>query len=120
VPLKPKPPSCQGCSAYRKNKSFVPGSGPMDAKVALVGQGPGASEAYQGYPFVGPSGRMLNRWLFRSGLERHKCWVGNISQCWSQSDRPPSRAEVAHCREAHWGPVLESLENLKVIVLVGV
>ena len=118
--MKPKPPGCMGCPAAEVGLSFVPGVGPHDAKIALIGQGPGADEAYLGSPFVGRSGQMLDSWIARAGLYRHQLWIGNIVQCQMPGNRPPRADEVAHCRAAYWGPVVDQLPNLKVVVPVGV
>jgi uracil-DNA glycosylase family 4 len=41
----------------------------------IVGEGPGAVEAQQGRPFVGPAGRLLDALLLHCGTEREACWV---------------------------------------------
>ena len=120
VPLATKPGKCSGCPAYKTGRSFVPPVGPSTAKLAILGQGPGEMEAYQAIPFVGPSGKHLDTWLYKAGVPRQKVWIGNIVQCWLPGNRAPRAKEVAYCRKAHWGPVLEKLEQLKVIVPVGV
>ncbi len=120
MPLYPKPPTCIGCEAHSVGKSFVKPTGPQDATIAIIGQGPGEQEAYNGLAFVGPSGRRLNSWLRTAGIDRHKCMVLNIIQCWVPNNRPPRGGEVDWCRERHWGPTLDSLKNLRVIIPVGV
>lgn len=118
--MKSKPPTCAGCPAAQVGRGFVPAEGPKDAAIALVGQGPGEQEADLGRPFVGQSGFSLDRWLVRSGVQRHECHVSNVVWCWLPNNRPPSRAEVEHCRAVHWGPALHQLTQLKIVVPIGV
>jgi DNA polymerase len=114
-----KPDSCKGCAAYEAGHGFVPPSGPQDARLAIVGQGPGADEAALGEPFVGPAGRHLNKWLAKAGVPREKCAVSNVVWCHLPNNRKPTTKEIAHCWTAHVGPHLRSLPNLRVIVAVG-
>src|SRR4029077_16758882 len=48
--------SCQGCDLYRHATQTVFGRGPGSARAVFVGDAPGAQEALQGAPFVGPAG----------------------------------------------------------------
>ena len=118
--MKTKPPGCAQCPAFTQGKGFVPAEGPVDATIALLGQGPGETEAYSGRPFQGPSGWTLDRWLVRAGLERHKLYVSNVVWCWLPGNRAPKREEVDYCRVAHWGPGLAGLPQLKVLMPIGV
>lgn len=49
------------------------------AKVAVIGESPGKEEVLAGQPFVGPSGSLLNRFLFSAGLRRSDVAVLNVS-----------------------------------------
>lgn len=115
-----KPPSCSGCPAFMVGKGYVPGEGPGDATIAILGQGPGEQEHWASRPFVGPSGHTLDRWLVKARLERHKLWVDNVVRCWLPGNREPSKSEVSHCRAVHWGPALNQLPGLRVIVPIGI
>jgi len=92
----------------------------MNARVALVGQGPGEMEAYQGRPFVGPSGERLDGWLVKAELRRREVWVDNSVRCWLPKNRQPTRAEQSHCWEAHVGPSLHALTALRVVAPIGI
>lgn len=58
----------------------VPREWPHDGKcgIALVGEAPGTDEVALGRPFVGRSGKMLNKLLRRAGIERKQCLVTNV------------------------------------------
>jgi DNA polymerase len=114
-----KPFTCRGCPAYDVGDGYVPGGGNLHAKIALVGQGPGKTEAWCGEPFVGPSGSMLNDWLAAAEIKRAKCWIDNVVRCWLPKNRAPRKDEIAHCTRVHLRPGLGKLEKLKVVVPVG-
>lgn len=58
--------------------NFVPGIGPPDAKIVLIGEAPGADEDQSGIPFSGSSGRLLNSMLANSGIDRSQCYLTNV------------------------------------------
>lgn len=49
-------------------------------RLAIIGETPGKDEIEQGRPFVGFSGRELDRFLSRFGILRDACFVGNVCQ----------------------------------------
>ena len=112
-----RPPICQACPAYPHSKAFVPGEGPTNPRAILMGQGPGKDEALTGRPFIGPSGRVLDRWLRRVGLPPREEWyITNTVLCWLPKDRAPLAKEVAYCKQAHWGVEVESrLQSNKLV-----
>lgn len=56
----------------------VNGRGPNHAKIALVGEAPGAEEDAEGLPFVGRAGKALNSILSEVGISREECYVTNV------------------------------------------
>lgn len=82
---------------------FVPGDGPLDADVALVGEAPGANEVEEGAPFVGNAGRRLDSILSDLGVDRDELYVTNVVKVRPPENRDPHVAEV----EA-WRPVLDA------------
>ena len=54
------------------------GEGPSDAKIMVIGEAPGADEVLQGHPFIGESGKELDRMLADAGLLRSQCYVTNV------------------------------------------
>lgn len=93
---------------------LVPGTGPADARVVLIGEAPGAKEDQQGEPFVGPSGKLLDRLLVEAGLTRATVFITNVFKARPPGNRDPTAAEVAHHR-----PWLEAqLEIIRPAVIV--
>lgn len=55
-------------------------SGPIPAKVMIVGEAPGRDEEVRGEPFVGYSGKELDKILHECGLSRSQCFVTNVAR----------------------------------------
>ena len=77
---------------------LVPGDGPADAEVVIVGEAPGASEDKQGRPFVGRAGKLLDQLLEEAGLSRESVYVTNVVKARPPGNRDPKADEVAHHR----------------------
>ena len=63
---------------------IVNSEGPLDAKIMLVGEAPGADEDKCGRPFQGYAGRTLDTLLGQAGIARYQCLVTNVAR-----ERPP-------------------------------
>lgn len=57
---------------------YVPGSGPVGAKLMIVGEAPSYAETAAGKAFVGPSGKELDRILYDCSMNRSNFWVTNV------------------------------------------
>ena len=68
---------CEGCPLHRDATQTVFGQGPLDARIAMVGEQPGDQEDLRGAPFVGPAGEVLDRALAEIGLDRRAVYVTN-------------------------------------------
>jgi DNA polymerase len=77
----------------------VPGEGPANAEVMLVGEGPGFYEDQQARPFVGPAGKLLDQLLGLSGLKREQVYITNVVKCRPPENRDPLPVEVEACRK---------------------
>ena len=109
--------TCQKCKLWIGTKHAVPGEGPTDAKIMLIGQNPGAEEDKTGRPFVGRSGKYLTKVLQKYGLNRNELFVTSIVKHKSPDNRKPKPDEIAACL-----PYLITQINLikpEIIVLMG-
>ena len=61
---------CKKCILHESRNKSVPGEGPANAEIMLIGEGPGFYENEQGRPFVGASGKFLSELLAGAGLKR--------------------------------------------------
>ncbi|MBO0905341.1 uracil-DNA glycosylase [Jiella sonneratiae] len=86
-----------GCSLKITAKTTVFGDGPERAELMLIGEAPGRDEDLAGVPFVGRSGRLLNRMLEAIGLERENVRVTNTVPWRPPGNRPPTPAETQVC-----------------------
>lgn len=57
---------------------YIPGCGPIGAKLFMLGESPSFAEMEAGLPFVGPSGRELDKLCKESGINRNDCWISNV------------------------------------------
>ena len=108
---------CRKCRLWQGAKHGVPGEGPLNAKVMLVGQNPGADEDETGRPFVGRAGKFLTKVLAENGIKREDVFITNIVKHISPQNRKPYPDEVAACL-----PYLNtqiSVIKPKIIVLLG-
>ena len=64
--------------AQTADKRIIPGTGPLDAKIAIIGEAGGAYENAQLKPFVGPAGTVLEQCLHAAGLIRSECYITNV------------------------------------------
>jgi uracil-DNA glycosylase family 4 len=59
----------------------VAATGPLDAGVVFVGEGPGRFEVIKGECFVGPSGSKLGELLYKNRTTRDQVYVTNAVWC---------------------------------------
>jgi len=104
-----------GLAARRTNTVFARGTG--SSGLCFVGEGPGADEDAQGYPFVGVAGQLLDRMIAAMGLGRDEVYVCNIVKCRPPENRKPSPDEMAACMP-YLAEQIELLEP-QVIVALG-
>lgn len=69
--------TCRRCELWQPATQVVFGTGPKDAQVMIVGEQPGDQEDISGRPFVGPSGKLLDRALNSLGLDRDAFYLTN-------------------------------------------
>jgi uracil-DNA glycosylase family 4 len=91
--------ACTRCALSKGRTNAVPGEGPQDAQIMLVGEGPGEQEDRYGRPFVGPAGHFLNELLEYAGLTREQVFITNIVKCRPPGNRTPKPEEVAACND---------------------
>jgi uracil-DNA glycosylase family 4 len=90
---------CTKCDLHRFRTHAVPGEGPLNARVFLIGEGPGREEDEKGLPFVGRAGIVLNRLLDSIGLDRKEVFITSVVKCHPPHNRAPTRKESRTCRQ---------------------
>jgi len=57
---------------------YVPGIGPLGAKIMILGEAPTHADTIAGKPFMGSGGKELSHILFDAGIYRDNCWLTNV------------------------------------------
>ena len=89
---------CQRCELSQARKRTVPGEGPEDTEIVLIGEAPGFHEDQQGRPFVGSAGQFLEELLESIGLEREDVYICNVIKCRPPGNRDPLPEEMEACK----------------------
>ena len=108
---------CLLCGLAAGRNKAVPGEGPDNAEIMLIGEGPGFHEDKQGRPFVGPSGQFLNELLASAGYKREQVFIANVVKCRPPGNRDPLPEEMQACSQYLDRQI--ALINPKVIVTLG-
>lgn len=114
--------TCRQCDLCKSRTQTVFGVGDPKAKWLFVGEGPGRNEDFQGEPFVGPAGKLLDNMFVAMGMKRgENTYIANVVKCRptdaNKRDRAPTGEEVNACL-----PYLErqiALIQPTVIVALG-
>ncbi len=89
--------ACTKCRLCEGRRHTVPGEGPGDARLVVVGEGPGRVEDETGRPFVGPAGELLTKILAAIDLPRERVFICNVVKCRPPENRQPQYDEIAAC-----------------------
>jgi DNA polymerase len=115
---------CKACHLYLRGTQTVFGEGPRRAQIMFIGEQPGDVEDVAGLPFVGPAGKLLDRALEQSGIDRRQVYVTNVVKHFKWEPRgkrrihsKPNAAEIAACRP--WLDTEIALVRPHAIVCLG-
>jgi len=91
--------TCTRCPLAKGRTQVVFGVGNPAADLLFVGEGPGREEDLAGEPFVGRSGKLLDRLMWEEiGLTRAECYIANVVKCRPPQNRDPAPIEIEACR----------------------
>ncbi len=99
--------TCQLCDLWKSRTKAVPGAGNIHTDILFIGEGPGFNEDKQGLPFVGQSGKYLERLLALITLTRDDVFITNVVKCRPPENRDPLPVEINTCK-----PYLDQQINL--------
>ena len=108
---------CEKCELSKTRTNFVFGTGNPNADIVFVGEAPGKEEDLQGKPFVGRSGKLLDKMFEAINLTRDDVFILNVLKCRPPENRDPSTSEIKQCKN-HLKKQLEII-NPKLIVALG-
>ncbi len=108
---------CQRCELRESATLPVPGWGNEGSKYFLLGEAPGHDEDSQNLPFVGSSGRRLDKLLALANIDRNDCYFSNVCRCRPPDNRTPRKKEIKACQEFLWREI--KLVNPQTIIVLG-
>ncbi len=98
--------SCTGCHFNMpKATQIVFGEGNPNSSLLFIGEAPGREEDLQGKPFVGRSGKLLNRILDAIGITRNDVFITNIVKCRPPNNRRPLPQEIKASKPLLYGQI---------------
>ncbi len=108
--------NCEECP-LREGTAFVPTKKPegTPSGIAVVGEAPGFQEAGRGIPFVGPSGKLLDRVLSYHNIERNSVTLTNAVLCRPSDNSTPPKLAVHACSKR----LVADLEGHDLILALG-
>jgi DNA polymerase len=110
--------ACTRCRLADSRTNVVFSDGNPNARLAVVGEAPGANEDETGLPFVGQAGKLLDLLLASIGLSRRESvYICNVLKCRPPANRNPMPDEIELC-----APYLRrqiALVKPEVILAVG-
>lgn len=108
---------CTRCGLHAQRQQAVFARGNPSAELCFVGEGPGADEDMQGFPFVGKAGQLLDKMITAMGYDRDDVYICNIVKCRPPENRKPEPSEMAACQAFLTAQL--ALIKPKVIVALG-
>ena len=109
--------NCTKCRLAENRNNFVFGEGNPEAQIVVIGEAPGAEEDAQGRPFVGRSGKLLDKILEAIGFSRKDVFICNIIKCRPPENRNPNIDEIESCMP--WLKTQLLLIKPKILLLLG-
>ncbi|WP_306821382.1 UdgX family uracil-DNA binding protein [Janthinobacterium sp. 61] len=113
---------CRRCELWQHATQAVPGVGPLQARIMLVGEQPGDQEDLAGLPFVGPAGALLDQAIHDAGMARDSIYLTNAVKHFKWEPRgkrrlhkTPAQREILACH----GWLEEEIERVKPEVIVA-
>ncbi len=86
-----------GCALKHTATRLVFADGNPEARIMFVGEAPGREEDIEGLPFVGRSGKLLDRMIGAIGLDRSKAYIANVIPWRPPGNRTPTPQETQIC-----------------------
>jgi len=115
--LKKKIELIKNCDLKKNATNLVFSDGNINARIMIIGEGPGANEDAIGKPFVGRAGKLLDKMLAAIKLDRKKVYISNVVNYRPPANRKPTEEEINR-----YLPYLKShieIINPKILLLLG-
>lgn len=110
---------CSRCPRRTTHRAPVYPTGPIPARVMLLGEQPAREEDYKGEPFRGRTGKELDAtYLPLASLPRSEVYIMNARQCSTADYSNPEPIDADSCMSLHLGPTLAQVQP-QVLVPMG-
>ena len=115
--LKDSISKIENCLLKKNSTNIVFSDGDPDAKIMVIGEGPGANEDLEGVPFIGRTGELLDKMLLSINLDRDNVYISNVVNYKPPENRNPSKEEVAR----YLPYLIKHIEiiNPQILILLG-
>ena len=115
--LKKKIQLIKNCQLKKNATNLVFGDGNANAKIMIIGEGPGAQEDLEGKPFVGRAGKLLDKMLQSINLNRKKVYISNVVNYRPPANRRPTQEEIE--RYLQYLKCHIEIMNPEILILLG-
>jgi len=115
--LKDSISKIKNCELKKNSTNIVFSDGNPEAKIMIIGEGPGANEDLEGVPFIGRTGELLDRMLLSINLDRDNVYISNVVNYRPPENRNPTEEEIVR-----YLPYLTKhieIVNPKILILLG-
>ena len=109
--------SIKNCELKKNSNNIVFSDGNPNAKIMIIGEGPGANEDLEGVPFIGRTGELLDKMLSSINLDRDNTYITNVVNYRPPENRNPTEEEIAR-----YLPYLTKhieIINPQILILLG-
>ena len=115
--LKASIKNIKNCELKKNSTNIVFADGNANAKIMIIGEGPGANEDQEGIPFVGRAGQLLDKMLDSINLNRKNVYITNVVNFRPPENRRPTDDEI----NKYLPFLIKHIEiiNPKIIILLG-
>jgi len=107
----------KNCELKKNSNNIVFSDGNPNAKIMIIGEGPGANEDLEGVPFIGKTGDLLDKMLLSINLDRNNVYITNVVNYRPPENRNPTQEEIVR-----YLPYLTKhveIINPKILILLG-
>jgi len=115
--LKDSISKIKNCELKKNSNNIVFSDGNPNAKIMIIGEGPGANEDLEGVPFIGRTGELLDKMLLSINLHRDNVYISNVVSYRPPENRNPTEKEIAR----YLPFLIKHIEimNPQILILLG-
>ena len=92
--LKDSISKIKNCELKKNSINIVFSDGNPEAKIMIIGEGPGANEDLEAVPFIGRTGELLDKMLLSINLDRENVYISNVVNYRPPENRNPTEDEI--------------------------